>query len=234
MNGGHDLGGMHGFGPVTPEPNEPVFHHEWERRAFALTLACGFLGRWNLDMSRHARERMPPPRYLGASYYEIWLEGLLTLLVEQGLLTESELETGRSADPCSPDLRVSGPDAVPKILERGGSARAADSPFRFRAGDRVRVRNRHPQGHTRAPRYVRGCTGTIERRQGTFVFPDAHAHGKGPQPQPLYSVRFSAAELWGKEGDPRSSVYVDLWEHYLEPVSAPQSENLADSRSDRA
>ena len=220
VNGGHDLGGMHGFGPVAPEPDEPVFHHEWERRAFALTLACGFLGRWNLDMSRHARERMPPPRYLGASYYEIWLEGLLTLLVEQGLFTEREVETGRVATgPSCPDLRVPGPEAVPAILERSGSARADDAPARFRAGDRVRVRNRHPRGHTRAPRYVRGCVGTIERVQGTFVFPDAHAHGEGPQPQPLYSVHFSSAALWGKDGEPGSSVYVDLWEEYLGPAT---------------
>ncbi len=220
MNAGHDLGGMHGFGPVTPEPNEPVFHHEWERRAFALALACGLLGRWNLDMARYARERIPPPRYLGSSYYEIWLEGLLTLLVEQGLASEDELRTGRSAGPRPPELEVAGPDEVRAILERGGSARAGDRPARYRAGDRVRVRNRHPMGHTRAPRYVRGRSGAIEHCHGTFVFPDAHAHGKGRQPQPLYSVRFSAAELWGGDGDPRGSVYVDLWEDYLETVPA--------------
>ena len=220
MNGGHDLGGMHGFGPVMPEPDEPAFHHEWERRAFALTLACGYLGRWNLDMSRHARERIPPPRYLEASYYEIWLEALLTLLVERGLLAERELETGRSAGPAVPDLRVLVAAEVPAALERGGSARSGDAPARFRVGDRVRVRNRHPHGHTRAPRYVRGRTGTIESSHGTFVFPDAHAHGKGPQPQPLHSVRFTAAELWGRDGDPDSLVYVDLWEGYLEPAPA--------------
>ena len=220
MNGGHDLGGMHGFGPVTPEPDEPVFHHGWERRAFALTLACGFLGRWNLDMSRHARERIPPPRYLDASYYEIWLEGLRTLLVERALLSAAELETGRPEGPPTDDPRVPGPDAVPGILERGGSARADDAPARFRVGERVRVRNRHPLGHTRAPRYVRGRAGIIECRHGTYVFPDTHAHGEGPQPQPLYSVRFSGAELWGKDGDPGSAVYVDLWEGYLEAIPA--------------
>ena len=219
MNGGHDLGGMHGFGPVMPEPGEPVFHHEWERRAFALTLASGFLGRWNLDMARHARERIPPTRYLDASYYEIWLEGLETLLLEQGLLTKPELEAGRSAGSSFPDLRVPGPAEVSPILEQGGSARAGDEPARFESGDRVRVRNRHPQDHTRAPRYVRGRTGIIERCHGSFVFPDTHAHAKGQQPQALYSVRFSATELWGSDGDPCGAVYVDLWERYLEPGS---------------
>ena len=219
MNGAHDLGGMHGFGPVIPEADEPVFHHEWERRAFAITLACGLLGRWNLDMARHARERIPPPRYLGASYYEIWLEALLTLLVEQGLVSDTELETGRSAGPRPPALQVPGSDEVPKILERGGSARAADAPARFRVGDRVHVRNRHPRGHTRAPRYVRGRSGVVEGHHGTFVFPDAHAHGKGPEPQPLYTVRFSAVELWGPDGDSGTSVYVDLWEEYLRPAT---------------
>ncbi len=92
MNGAHDLGGMHGFGPINPEPNEPVFHHEWEKRAFAITLACGFLGKWNLDMSRFARETMEPAEYLATSYYEHWLHGLETLLVETGLLTKEEIE----------------------------------------------------------------------------------------------------------------------------------------------
>ena len=92
MNGVHDMGGMHGFGPVVAEADEPVFHAEWERRAFALTLAAGFLGEWNIDMSRFAREQMPPAESLGASYYEHWLWGLEHLLVARGLLTREELE----------------------------------------------------------------------------------------------------------------------------------------------
>ena len=92
MNGAHDLGGMQGFGPISPEPNEPVFHAEWERRAFAITLAMGAFGQWNLDMSRHARERSDPAEYLASSYYEHWLHGLQTLLVEKGLLTEAEIK----------------------------------------------------------------------------------------------------------------------------------------------
>lgn len=93
MNGAHDLGGMHGFGPIDPEPDEPVFHAQWERRAFALTLAMGAYGAWNIDMSRHARERMEPGAYLTTSYYEHWLHGLERLLIEKGLLTREEIDT---------------------------------------------------------------------------------------------------------------------------------------------
>lgn len=92
MNGAHDMGGMHGFGPINPEPDEPVFHHEWERRAFAITVAAGFLGKWNLDMSRYARERMEPAEYLSTSYYEHWIHGLELLLVEKDLLTQEEIK----------------------------------------------------------------------------------------------------------------------------------------------
>ncbi len=91
MNGAHDLGGMHGLGPINPESDEPVFHAEWERRCFAITVAAGFLGQWNIDMSRYARERMHPAEYLSTSYYEHWLHGLQILLVEKGLLTEEEI-----------------------------------------------------------------------------------------------------------------------------------------------
>jgi len=92
MNGVHDFGGMDGLGPIDYETNEPVFHAEWERRVFALTLAMGCTGAWNLDMSRHARERTPPAEYLAASYYEIWLSGLERLLDETGLLSRAELD----------------------------------------------------------------------------------------------------------------------------------------------
>lgn len=92
MNGAHDLGGFHGFGPIDPQPDEPVFHHEWERRCFAITLAMGAYGAWNLDMSRYARERMEPGEYLRTSYYEHWLHGLQRLLIERGLVREEEIE----------------------------------------------------------------------------------------------------------------------------------------------
>ena len=119
MNGVHDLGGMHGFGPVEHEADEPVFHAEWERTAFALTLAMGAWGRWNLDMARHSRERMPPHAYLAAGYYERWLWGLATLLVEHGFLSREELDrraerprTARPLERPEPPLVVARPEVV--------------------------------------------------------------------------------------------------------------------------
>lgn len=218
MNGVHDMGGMHGLGPIVREAREPVFHHEWERRAFAITMAAGFLGEWNIDMSRYARERMPAADYLAASYYERWLYGLELLLVERGLLTREEVETGRARG-TSAALRVLKAADVGKVLLKGGSARSSDkvSP-RFSTGARVVARNINPVGHTRLPRYARGRRGVIDRDHGVFIFPDTNAMGQGPKPQHLYSVRFSGPELWGAQGSERDAVYVDLWDDHLDPA----------------
>lgn len=91
MNGAHDMGGMDGFGPVEREAAEPIFHAEWERRAFALTVAMGFYGLWNIDLSRYARENRDPLGYLADSYYERWLYGLESLLEQNGLVTRAEI-----------------------------------------------------------------------------------------------------------------------------------------------
>lgn len=226
MNGAHDLGGMHGFGPVRPEPEEPVFHAEWERRAFALTLAMGAWGRWNLDMSRHARELMPPAEYLATSYYEHWLFGLELLLERHGFLARAETDR-RLAEGVGPDARVPVPVQagalrradVPRLLQNRRAARLDDPvPPRFKPGDPVVARNLHPAGHTRLPRYVRGRRGLIDRDHGVFIFPDTHAAGLGRKPQHVYSVRFAARELWGPDAHPRDAVYVDLWDDYLGPA----------------
>ena len=132
MNGIHDLGGMHGFGPVEPEVNEPVFHPEWERRTFALTIAAGYLGRWNLDMSRHSREQMPAAEYLATSYYEHWLWGLERLLVRTGLMTREEIDA-RTRNPRSP-LGVVSPGPL-RVLE------AARATPRGRPGELPRPPN---------------------------------------------------------------------------------------------
>jgi nitrile hydratase len=219
MNGIHDLGGMHGFGPVSPEPGEPVFHHEWERRAFALTLAAGFLGRWNIDMGRFAREQMPPAAYLATTYYEHWLYGLERLLVERGLLTAGELGAMRAGGPAA-GVTALGVDDVPRALRNRRAARMEDdlAAPRFKAGDRVRTKNLNPTSHTRLPRYARDKVGLVDRDHGVFIFADAHAASGRKVPQHCYSVRFEGAALWGADAGPRDAIYLDLFEPYLEPA----------------
>jgi nitrile hydratase subunit beta len=217
MNGAHDMGGAHGFGPVEPEPNEPVFHAEWERRAFAITLAMGATGEWNIDMSRFARENRSPADYLSKSYYELWLAGLEQLAAQRGLVTTEEIAAGHARGNPRPVQRILAAPDVDQVLSQGTAvAREPKVPARFKLGDRVRTKNLHPSAHTRLPRYVRGHVGTVERVHGCHVFPDSNAAGAGEHPQWLYAVRFDGRELWGPQGDPKLKVSVDAWEPYLE------------------
>ncbi len=87
MNGVHDMGGMDGFGKVEPEPNEPMFHTEWEARVLAMVRAMGAAGAFNIDMSRFYRESLPPHIYLASSYYKKWLLGLEDLLIDKGYIS---------------------------------------------------------------------------------------------------------------------------------------------------
>jgi nitrile hydratase subunit beta len=221
MNGPQDLGGQMGHGPVTPEPNEPLFHAPWEKRALALTLAMGACGAWNIDTSRHARESLPPVVYLSSSYYEIWIRALERLLVAHGLVSETELETGYSLGTGSHVKRVLKAEAVADVLAAGSpyDRPCADLPA-FKPGDRVRARNDHVLTHTRLPRYVRGCTGEVVENHGAFVLPDTNAHGGGESPTWCYSIRFKAEDLWGKGAEPGSEVMVDCWEPYLDKVQS--------------
>jgi len=218
-DGVHDMGGARGFGKVTPEPNEPLFHAEWERRAFALTLAMAMPGGWNIDMSRAARESLPPQDYLSKSYYEIWLAGLEKLMAERGLVARDEIEAGHALYPPKPVRGTLTPGDVAQVLYRGApTAREPTGPARFAVGDRVRARAVSVPTHTRLPRYVRGHVGVVELMHGCHVFPDSSALGAGENPQWLYAVRFSGRELWGADADPTAQVSVDAWEAYLGPA----------------
>jgi nitrile hydratase subunit beta len=220
MNGAQDLGGMQAFGPVQPAPDEPPFHARWERRVHALTLAMGATGKWNIDMSRAARESLPPAHYLASTYYEKWFEGLKKLLIATGLATAEEIEIGKSLTAAAPVPRVLTADQVRAALARGNPVdRPALSEARFAVGDMVHTRLLNPLTHTRLPRYCRGKRGQVVARHGAHVFPDTNAIGQGEQPQWLYTVRFEAVELWGPDTT-ASSVCVDCWEPYLEAASA--------------
>lgn len=218
MNGAHDMGGMDGFGPIVIEANEALFHAAWERRAFALTLAMGRPGGWNIDMSRFARENRAPIDYLSKSYYQLWLAGLEVLMAERGLVTADEIDAGRPLHPAKNVPVLSAADVAPMLARGAPTERDAAAPARFGVGDHVRAKDLHPRTHIRLPRYVRGRIGTIELVHGAHVFPDSHAHGGGEQPQWLYTVAFEARELWGDDADPTSRVSIDAWDSYLEPA----------------
>jgi len=219
MNGVHDLGGMHGMGALTIASSEPVFAANWEARVFALRRAMGAFRRWNIDMSRYAIERLPASDYLRLGYYERQFEAFLQMLVRADLLTNEEIVSGHPAPGtprATPALTVGKARAL--IAQGVPTNRAAGAPPRFQVGQRVRARNMHPAGHTRLPRYARGKLGSIDRDHGVFVFPDSNAQLRGESPQHVYGVRFAARELWGDAAAAEDSVYVDLWDDYLEAL----------------
>ncbi len=214
MNGVHDMGGMHGMGPLEPEPNEPVFHEPWEGRVYALVQSVGRWGRGrNWGSFRFALESIPAADYLRMSYYERWFEALLVeRLVGSNLVTHAELESG-TVDRSRPR---------PTVLPASADSTQAEvaQRARFRVGQRVRARDMNPRGHTRLPRYTRGRHGHVVRDHGVFALQDTDVNGQrfGDRPQHVYTVRFAARELWGDRASARDAVYVDLWESYLGPA----------------
>jgi nitrile hydratase len=219
MNGVHDMGGQHGMGPVQYEKDEPVFHAPWEGRVYAITRSMRAWRKWSLDASRYALEILPPLDYLRMSYYERWLQRLETEVVKYGFVTQDELQNGKPAPGSTrhtPALTLS---TSAGWMSRGIPS-SLDPKVRpvFKAGDRVRARNINPTGHTRLPRYARGKAGVVVRDHGVYVFPDTNAHSQGEKRQHVYSVRFTARELWGEGASPRDSVHLDMWDDYLERI----------------
>jgi nitrile hydratase beta subunit len=217
VNGVHDLGGMQDMGPVQAEKNEPVFHEPWQGRAFAFTRAMGAWGNWNLDAVRFQREQIAPVDYFRMSYYERWVVALVELMLKNRMVTPAELESGKP-DPGSAKLTPPLTAEKAQILVTKGVPASRDVAVaaRFHAGERVRARNINPVGHTRLVRYARGKIGTIHMDHGVFLFPDTNALFLGEKPQHVYSVRFTARELWGEQAAPQDSVYIDMWDDYLE------------------
>ena len=217
MNGVHDMGGQQGMGPVRYEKDEPVFHASWEGRIYALNRAMRAWRKWSLDTDRHALETMPPLDYLRMSYYERWLHRLEEQVVSYGFVTRDELQSGKSAPGSAGATPMFTLATASRWLNRGiaSSHEPAVRP-RFKVGQRVRARNINPTGHTRLPRYARGRAGVVMRDHGVYLFPDTNAHFQGEKRQHVYSVRFTARELWGNGASERDSVYIDMWDDYLE------------------
>ena len=220
MNSVHDLGGMDGF--TLPERDEewPVLKEEWQRLLWGLV--------WSLRVpgissgGRAGLESIPPVLYLSMPYYAKWLYRAEQSVLRSGYVTEDELENpdGPLTMPNIPGFTPPGPeDTVDRFLAQDFSEELdVDVAPLFSAGDDVIVRNEHPIGHTRAPRYVRGRRGTIHRDHGVHRFQDDVPEGTDRGPQHLYSVVFTARELWGSRGNPRDRIYVELWDDHLRPA----------------
>jgi nitrile hydratase len=208
------MGGMHGFGKVETEENEPVFHERWESRVYAMNRAMGPLRLWTIDEGRASQETLPPSVYVSATYYQRWLLGLERRVLDLKLAGKDELAAGRSLRTNDKPNRIFTPDDAKK-LTRGSFERDAPAPPRFKAGDRVRTRNINPATHTRLPRYARDKVGEVEAIRGCHVYPDSVANGGGEDPQWLYTVVFSGATLWGEDSDPSVTVSIEAFEPYL-------------------
>ena len=224
MDGIHDLGGVQGFGKVPHTKNsltyKPVFHEDWEHLAYSLLfLAADHMEQFSVDELRHAIERMDARHYFGSPYYDRIVIGTATLLVEQGVITQEELNA------C--------------LGENFQLARAYSSPGRpalperppFEVGDRVKVRDEFVAGHIRMPAYVRGKEGMILHRTSVkWPFPDTIGHGdKSAQLQSTYHVEFNVKDLWGSAADD-GTVVVDLFEGYLDRVTVPAADADAPSK----
>lgn len=218
MNSVHDMGGMQGFGPIHPIRTEPVFHAPWEGRVMAMRRALGAIGKIRGNGLRPELESIPPAEYLGNSYYQNWLHALVEQLVHAGVVTREELERPPANGPAPSGAALQPSDAaalpflLPPVMLKVNVTR------RFHVGGRVRARNIHPVEHTRLPRYVRGRAGDITELRGVQALPETNVYGAGAHAQAVYCVRFAARELWGDQASPRDSVYLDLWEAYLEPA----------------
>jgi nitrile hydratase len=219
MNGVHDMGGLQDMGPVVIEKNEPVFHAAWEGRVYAMTQALRSWGKWNLDSSRAAIETIAPAEYLAMTYYQKWYTSLVALLLRFDMVTRAEIESGHASQGGPKAVARLTADKVTAYVQNGVHYdRDVAIAAKFGVGQSVRARNINPPTHTRLPRYARGKIGTIERDYGVFVFPDTNAYFLGEKPQHLYSVRFSARELWGEQAKPQDAVYINMWDDYLEPA----------------
>ncbi|ETW94115.1 MAG: hypothetical protein ETSY1_36290 [Candidatus Entotheonella factor] len=222
MNGVHDMGGMHGFGPIEREANEPRFHHDWERRVFAIRVASPIPIPGG---SRHNIEQMTPTDYLNTSYYEKWLQSRLKGFVDAGVITAEELEARMAEFRDNPNAQVprrAAPEQVAatmtRLLSWNSPRREVDITPRFVVGNAVQVCNIHPPNHTRLPRYVRGKPGVVARYYGTYDLQDTMPEGVETPVEPLYAVRFDGRVLWGDAADANSVVYLDMWESYLQSV----------------
>ena len=213
----HDIGGMQGMGEINHHPDAPMFDEKWESRVMALAVASAFASR--MGSLRESIETIPTKDFLQMSSYERWLAGIISWAKEVGVLTEEEIETGRSNGESGKTFPPLSPEVASKMLFRSFRTELdVEVTPKYRLGERVRVRNEYKDSHTRRPSYTRGKEGIIMRDNGVFGLPDNEVYDLEPRPQHTYQVRFSARELWGKDKPEHDKLYIDMWEDYLEPA----------------
>jgi nitrile hydratase len=217
MNGIHDMGGMQDMGHIEVEKNEPVFHAPWEARVYAINRVMAATGKLKGGL-RPPIESLSAFDYLRMSYYEKWLFSLTERMVAGGAVTRAELESGRPAEGSAKSKPAVLAADAPAFMQRIPPRRNEQIAARFQIGEHVRARNINPPTHTRLPRYARGKPGTIEHDRGVQTYADTSVYGQGDKPQHVYSVRFSARDLWGAGAAAQDAVYIDLCEDYLEPA----------------
>jgi nitrile hydratase beta subunit len=220
MDGVHDMGGMHGFGPVVGPGEELAYHECWEPRVFAIQMLVGLEGLGAGPGGRAVREEMEPAHYLGASYYERWLFSAERRLELKGTIAPGEVERMierlEADEPVPTHQNAAMAQRILADLTAVYPMDPSPEAVRFATGQRVRVKRMHPAGHTRCPRYARGAIGVIEGVRGADRLPDRAVHGEEVGPEPVYSVAFRSHDLWGPSGETAWTVLLDLWESYME------------------
>ena len=229
MDGIHDLGGKQGFGEVALDAENISLPEHWQGFVFALVNTLMRVGvAANIDHFRHAVERIDPAAYLSDGYYGRWLGAAETLLIEGGVVDQTDIDrrvnelSGEQPPACAARPRPL-PDKFPAQDSESELAptaeREVDRAARFNVGDRVTTVRNGSSGHTRLPGYARGSVGEVVTVHNAWVFPDTHAHTGNEAPQYLYTVRFEGEALYGKDCESGLFVNLDLFEPYLQEMN---------------
>jgi nitrile hydratase len=215
MDGIHDLGGKLGYGPVDVNEPETPFHADYEGRSWAISRTARAPG-ITIDWWRHVRELVGEDDYLNRSYFDSWAQTNIASMIDTGLFTMEEFESGVSTTSPATDVEI---QSCKDVIEQNKTMafrfdQPVDTEPKFALTQSVVTSKEGHSGHTRLPEYARGKTGVIHSYRDAHIFPDESAKGN-EYAEHLYTVLFKATELWGDEANPNDVVTLELWESYL-------------------
>lgn len=219
MDGIHDLGGVEGFGPMRVEDDDAEFSNlkDWEKRMWGLS-CCPIAPGITIDWFRHGIERMVPADYLSFAYFNKWCTSYLMFMIDNGTVTMEDVMLGHVRDQALPAVAKSLEDVLAdEAASESSYKRETVSAPAFAAGDTIVTKARIAANHTRLPRYARSAVGRVIDHHGAHLVPEKGAQGIA-ESEHLYTVVFTAKELWGAQANPRDDVSLDLWESYLVPA----------------